>query len=102
MSLFIPRESSQLWYVTNSVQIHFADVNAQNDYNQTPLHAAAYNGHDEVVKLLIDNGANPNLMDKDGNTPYVAAIRAVKLLRNHDTFCLTQSERMGPLWQPYS
>merc|ERR1712002_19512 len=33
----------------------------------TPLHAAAYNGHRKVVELLLENNANPTLLDKNGD-----------------------------------
>merc|ERR1711979_114498 len=32
----------------------------------SPLHAAAYYGHKEVVQLLLENLANPTLQDKNG------------------------------------
>lgn len=34
----------------------------------TPLMVAAMNGHEEVVKLLIENGAKPELKNSDGKT----------------------------------
>lgn len=70
-----------------------ADANAQNDSNQTPLHAAAYNLREGLVNLLIDRGANPNLLDKDGNTPYIAAIRGLKLIQ--EGFSILSDARMS-------
>ncbi len=41
---------------------------------QTALHFAAYKSNDNVVKYLIDKGANPNIYDKSGRSPlHVAA-----------------------------
>ncbi|PCH53932.1 MAG: hypothetical protein COC21_05560 [Verrucomicrobiales bacterium] len=38
-----------------------ADVNATHGYwTTTPLHCAAYGGYNEVVELLIENGADVN------------------------------------------
>lgn len=75
-----------------------ADVNAQNDFDQAPLHAAACYGHEGVMRLLIDYGANPDLEDENGDTPYIAAISAIEELRNT---CGVNSwnARMGPLWR---
>ncbi|KAL0485641.1 palmitoyltransferase [Acrasis kona] len=40
----------------------------------TPLHWAAYNGHEECVNLLLQNGANPNTTDQlEGQTPFMWA-----------------------------
>ena len=54
---------------------HNADVNRFNKYNQTALYFACLNGNTAMVSLLMKNGANPNIIDKEyGNTTlYVAA-----------------------------
>jgi ankyrin repeat protein len=35
-----------------------ADANARNDYYRTPLYRAAENGHEAIVKLLVEKGAD--------------------------------------------
>lgn len=43
------------------------DLNKTQDNGSTPLHGAAFYGNEEVVKLLIENGANPFIKNKFGN-----------------------------------
>jgi len=45
------------------------DINAQDEYGFSPIHAAASYGHDDLIEYLISNGANVNLRDADGDTP---------------------------------
>ena len=40
---------------------------------ETALHIAAEKGHKEVVQILLDKGANPNIQDEKGNTPFTLA-----------------------------
>jgi len=47
-----------------------ADVNAQNDLGQTPLHIAFSRGDVEVVRCLIQAGADLNARDDFYNTPF--------------------------------
>ena len=46
-----------------------ADVNAKNDFGQTPLHRACEYCNYKISKLLIENGADVNAKDQDGVTP---------------------------------
>ena len=45
------------------------DINATNDLIETPLHKAAQLGNMNVMEILIENGADENAIDLDGNTP---------------------------------
>ena len=45
------------------------DLNAVDDRKRTALHISAANGADEFVRLLLENGASPNVKDINGNTP---------------------------------
>lgn len=51
------------------------DVNAKSGDGSQALNAAAvYNQHD-VIKLLLAHGANPNVRNKEGDTPLVCATK---------------------------
>jgi ankyrin repeat protein len=76
----------------NKEKVEFALEQRPSDINQqsqtmknTPLHIASSNGDIEIVKLLIENGADVNKQNKDGTTAlYIASqrgdIEIVKLL----------------------
>ena len=48
-------------------------VNAANSDKDTPLHWVASEGHIEVVKILLAEGADVNACNKDQNTPLLVA-----------------------------
>jgi ankyrin repeat protein len=45
-----------------------ADVNAKEGVGATPLPAAAFEGHKEIVELLIEKGADVNTKGSEGRT----------------------------------
>jgi len=49
------------------------DVNNSNEEGTTPLMLAAMNGHEEMVEVLLENGADPDAVDNDGNTALMVA-----------------------------
>jgi ankyrin repeat protein len=49
------------------------DVNAKSVAGETPLYVASKYDCGEVITLLLQNGANPNLADDFGHTPLHAA-----------------------------
>jgi ankyrin repeat protein len=65
-----------------------AEVNSRNDSGKTPLHAAARQGHQEVVTLLIANGADVDAKTEKGETAISLANKKghteiVEMLRKH-------------------
>ena len=51
-----------------------ADVNAQDDdVRNTPLHLAVAKGRLDLIDALLQGGAEPNLMNRDGFTPLTSA-----------------------------
>ncbi|KAF8850756.1 ankyrin, partial [Acephala macrosclerotiorum] len=44
-------------------------VDIQDEENNKPLHHAANRGFEEIVRLLLKNGADVNAKGKSGRTP---------------------------------
>jgi ankyrin repeat protein len=72
------------------------DVAAANALGQTALHGAAQMGLNDVVQLLVDRGARPDVEDKNGDTPIVLARRA----EAHSTVELMNRLRGGQAESP--
>ena len=50
------------------------DLNQANQHGDTALICAIKEGHEEIVSLLLERGANPNQADKNGDKPLVWAL----------------------------
>ena len=64
----------------------------------TPLSAAAFHGHIEIVEFLIKRGANVKATNRDGNTPlhiaaFVCRFKIIELLLEKGASPLTKSSR---------
>jgi len=44
-------------------------INKADVVGKTALHYAAENHREELIRLLLENGSDPSLSDKDYNTP---------------------------------
>lgn len=53
-----------------------ANMNVQNLSLQTPLHLAVERQHAQVVRILVREGCDMNLADKDGDTALHEALRS--------------------------
>ncbi|XP_066935935.1 ankyrin repeat domain-containing protein 42-like isoform X1 [Clytia hemisphaerica] len=77
-----------LAYLQMIVETGVASINERDDRNSTPLHKAAGCGQIEVVKWLIDKGADTSLLNRAGETVKDVALRFGKLacakLLGHD------------------
>jgi ankyrin repeat protein len=58
--------------------MHNANPNLENESNQTPFHEALEGGHDEIIQILVENKADVNTRDKDGNTALHLAVKYTK------------------------
>ena len=47
-----------------------ADINAVNEADYAAIHGAAFRGLNEVIKILVDRGANLNAREYRGRTPF--------------------------------
>jgi ankyrin repeat protein len=64
------------------------NVNHQNYAGQTALMMASLFGREEIIKLLLEHGANPGLKDNQGNTSIKLAqsqglSRVVEIIQFH-------------------
>ena len=51
------------------------DLNVSNENGETCLMMACEKGSNEIVRILLDEGADPNIADKNGVTPLMIACR---------------------------
>ncbi|CAG0905805.1 unnamed protein product [Cyprideis torosa] len=76
-----------------------AEVNVRDRWGQTPLYLATRLDHQPIVKLLLSNGADPNIPDKAERTPLLHASRRhghqsiVELLLAHGADVLATDRR---------
>lgn len=65
---------SVFYLVTDLLDSSMFDVNCHDDKQRTCLHIACSRGYLDIVKLLLEYGANPNIRDCVSNLPIHLAI----------------------------
>ena len=93
----------EIWVLLESGVVNISRANERTGI--TPLHCAAKGGHDDVIELLLDVGADPNKKAQNGDTPLNAAAKngnaaAVQLLVENDGIQINKAdnEGMSPLY----
>ncbi|HEX9971919.1 MAG TPA: ankyrin repeat domain-containing protein, partial [bacterium] len=72
--LFLETWRGNLHRVQELIQLG-ADVNTINDSGVTILMIAAAKGHKDIMKILLDKGANINITSDGGNTAFCYAFK---------------------------
>jgi len=74
-------------FVEYILSVDGVDVDLGDDRDFTPLHRAAEDGNKEIVKMLMEAGANPELKNEDDDTPEMIAydLETRELLMGIDT-----------------
>ena len=70
-------------------------LDEQDAYGDTPLHVAAYFGHESVVKYLVGLGADINIKNMDNHTPMLFALSTIPVnsnISNVDQPCYTTDD----------
>lgn len=66
----IPIDEIQLENYIDSLQMIFYDINHKDNNGQTLLHIACIMSDFKLIVLLVENGADINLKDAKGRTPF--------------------------------
>jgi len=82
---------------------HGADINKENNEFGTPIFIACLNGHEDIVKYLVDHDANINKVTIDGSTALKAAcfndnLNLAKYLVHEHGFDINKEDIYG--WTP--
>ena len=65
----VKKDEPNLQVIEDLLDTQLVDPNARSEYQQTPLHLAAYNNSRAVAELLLDRGADYEARDRNQWTP---------------------------------
>lgn len=71
-----PDNIEQRMPIIQALLEHGVDVNSQDQFGQTALHYAVGNCLPNLVQLLLENGADPQITDRKRCTPYQTLVPA--------------------------
>lgn len=95
------KESSALSILKSLPDIHIADIYDRN----TALHYAARRNYTKCIDYLIDQGANPNTLNRQGQSPIFFAAKSgawhsIELLANRSADVNLRDIKDKKLWSP--
>lgn len=62
-------EHNSYYAILELLKLDNIDINALGEFDQTPLHRAVVMGNLDVIKLLIEKGADPLMVDEKNESP---------------------------------
>jgi ankyrin repeat protein len=59
------------------------NIDSRTNFNKTPFHFACRKGDNALIRYLLDQGANPTVVDRDGYTPlhYLCEIENYEMIK---------------------
>ncbi|GAB1601555.1 ankyrin repeat domain-containing protein 46-like [Argonauta hians] len=86
--------------VKELLELNTYDPNEQAKSGKTALHLASIRGYSEIMELLLNHGADPNIKDRNGNTPlhWCGHVESTDLLVGHGaSLCVRNKMRKTPI-----
>ena len=62
-------ERNAYYAIVELLKIDNIDINALGEFDQTPLHRAVIGGNIDIIKLLVDKGADLFMVDEKNESP---------------------------------